>query len=110
MNLVTKTQKIKDVAASWHRQYYKKSQRCIPDADKAAIYEALLALHEGASEDQVAEAIGNRSWTSNRCSECGNDVEALVQVGEEPSYESITAWLCGDCINRAAALLNDSNG
>jgi hypothetical protein len=56
------------------------------------------------TEADVAAAIGNDSWTSNRCDECGRDNEVVVTVGEPPDYESRTASLCPECLAKALQL------
>src|SRR5690348_10271210 len=49
----------------------------------------------------VDEIIGNDSWTGLKCNECGDpDNDAVVQVGEEPDYESATAYLCLTCVEK----------
>lgn len=67
------------------------------------IYESLLALGPGPGPDDVDRVIGNRSWTSlPTCGGCGKDgLEIVVQVGEDPDYESRTAYLCGPCLREA---------
>ena len=38
------------------------------------------------------------------CGECGIDKIPVVLIGENPDYESYTAYLCYDCIKKAVAL------
>lgn len=41
-----------------------------------------------------------------RCDECGaKDIPALVMVGQEPSFDSNTAWLCLSCAEEAACAI-----
>ena len=49
---------------------------------------------------KIENIIGNSSWTDLTCSECGKYVKKVVQVGEEPDYESATVFLCVKCIKR----------
>lgn len=37
----------------------------------------------------------------SECSECGKENLYLLQIGETPDYDSNTALLCFDCINKA---------
>jgi hypothetical protein len=61
---------------------------------------------ETATAEQVGEIIGNRSWACPRsCDECGQETWQLVQLGEEPDYESRTASICSDCLRAALRLL-----
>jgi hypothetical protein len=39
------------------------------------------------------------------CNECGKSVDCVVQVGEEPDYESRTAYICEACLLKACALI-----
>jgi hypothetical protein len=105
MKLVTIRSQIRDVAKRWHQQYgpgnpYSK------DLDKISIGKALDRLDtESATADDVAAIIGNRSWAEEKeCDECGAKGD-VVEVGEEPDYESRTAMLCYGCVCKALALL-----
>ena len=73
--------------------------------DDAPIYNPshLLGFFSTIIPDAVNDIIGNQSWTQCSCSECNRDVDAVVQLGQEPDYESSTAWICRDCIKLAAA-------
>jgi len=68
------------------------------------ISENLKALGPSPEPSEVDSVIGNGSWTRLTCSECGQDVDEVVQVGDEPDYESSTAWLCRPCLKSAAEL------
>ena len=95
MEVISKKKLIKDVAKRWSSQYPTGG-----DGDKAIIYRNLVA-QQPETEDEVEEIIGNRSWTRNDCGECGKDVSVLVQLGQEPDYESSTAYVCLDCLQEA---------
>ena len=41
------------------------------------------------------------------CSECNTSSDYTVRVGEEPDYESLTAYLCEKCLHAAVNLLED---
>jgi cyclase len=43
-------------------------------------------------------------WTRMECTECNQDSEQLIQVGQEPDYDSATAFLCWRCAINAVAL------
>ena len=50
------------------------------------------------------------SATINKCSECGRDTDDIfVEMGEEPEYDSWTAYLCLSCIKKAGALIEKNN-
>lgn len=64
---------------------------------------ALDALGPNPSPDAVKAL-----WPSAiglTCHECERDVEEVVEVGEEPDYESHTARLCGQCLLKTLTLL-----
>lgn len=69
------------------------------------IYDALVALGPTPCPDKVDEVIGNGSWTHLYCNECRQRVDLAVCVGEEPDYDSATAYLCEPCLRAAYALL-----
>jgi hypothetical protein len=89
---------IRGVAAAWRRQYPRDFER---------IHERLCAIDvETATAADVEAIIGNRSWTIvPRCHGCGLGAELVVEVGEEPDYESSTATLCESCLRDALATL-----
>lgn len=65
-------------------------------------YNELLALGPNPSPNDIDETIGNDSWTSvPRCSECSSRPDCVVEIGEEPDYESSTAWMCRKCLRAA---------
>jgi len=46
------------------------------------------------------------TWTDvPTCDECGQSKDAVVRVGEEPDYESSTAFVCRDCLSEALGLV-----
>ena len=98
MELINERQLIRGVADKWRRQYR---------GDKRDIQEKLAALDpETATAKDVFEIVGNDSWTiPPSCSECGAEASEIVQVGEEPDYESNTAYICGPCLLKACALM-----
>lgn len=105
--LITSRALIRKVAQRWHKQYFRDGKwHSGLSMDAPAIYSRLLALDlETATSDDVTAVIGNASWNDLRCSECERKVDAVCEVGEEPDYESATAYLCIDCLRRAMAAM-----
>lgn len=99
MRRITRQGMANDAARRWHEQYHKNGD--VP-GDKGEIYRALVALGPTPNPDNVDRVIGNGSWTSTRiCGECRREGETpqlttddRFEVGEEPDYESSTAYLC----------------
>jgi hypothetical protein len=104
MQLVTKRDKITNIAQAWKRQYYGGGKW--GDSMRGStrdVWEQLKALSD-ATEPSIAAIIGNDSWTRNECTECGQDVDVLVQMGEEPDWESSTINACPQCLRKALEL------
>lgn len=114
MNLITQRMLIRAVAAKWRKQYepfknyaplFSARMGLSHDLTKRQIAEKLDAIDgETATADDVANIIGSRSWTRLECHECNRDVDAVVEVGEAPDYESRTAQLCRECAEKAASI------
>lgn len=63
-------------------------------------YTELQSLGSNPDPDDVDRVIGNNYWTSLTCDECRSNVEVVIRVGEEPDYESNTAYICLPCISK----------
>lgn len=102
--LTTRSQ-IRGVAKSWQDQYP------IVHEHHEGIRECLDALDgETATAADVAAIIGNDSWTALACDVCGDDVAALVRLGDEPDYDSRTLSVCDGCLASASARLAAATG
>jgi hypothetical protein len=104
MKLINERTQIREVSERWTEQYGSSSE-----ANKTIIKKALeLIDKETATAKDLKEIIGNDSWTQvERCNECGARALEVVRVGEEPDYESNTAYLCKPCIEKALALFSN---
>lgn len=100
MKIIRQQDLIRGVAALWKGAYFDRLGKWYGE-DKRAIWEKLAALPSNATADDVASAIGNRSWTTLKCDECGDEVTDVLQVGQEPDYESATVDLCFYCVTLA---------
>ena len=99
MKLITR----QSMANEAHAELIKRYPECAETIGKK-----LLALGENPSPDAVDAVIGNSSWTMTpRCDECGSEEVPVVQVGEEPDYESNTAILCESCLTQAVSLFTN---
>lgn len=115
MKLTTQRDLIRAIATRWRRQYEPFTYDDKPlfsvrngyrqPIPKKAIAEKLDALDkETATPADVAEIIGNESWTRLTCDECGKDTDSVLTVGQEPDYESHTASLCRSCVEQASSI------
>ena len=75
---------------------------------KEAIYHKLIALGNNPEPNDVDATIGNGSWTRLTCNECGKEKEMVAEVGETPDWESNTANICMDCIDKLNQLTRQS--
>jgi hypothetical protein len=97
MELVTRRTLAAEAADRWVAQY---------KGNLGGKASAIRALGESPDPDAVDAIIGNGSWTSvPECNECKADVAAVVRIGDEPDYESNTAWVCEDCLKKALAVI-----
>lgn len=113
MKLITVSDKCKAIAERWKEQYgdFKDDDLYIKKGvlSKRKIYSQLLALHGQGTPEEINEIIGNDSWTAVRCWECNrSDMPVVVELGQEPDYESITTWICKDCLRKAIELIGES--
>ena len=87
-------------ASKWKQTYFRKGEWQYGN-DKEVIYYKLVALGYHPNYKDVDEAIGNTSWTNIYCNECNESVLKVIQLGEEPDYESSTACICKSCLLKA---------
>ena len=107
MRIITTKQLALKATDRWYSQYFKNGNWARHGNDKREIYENLEKLGENPTPKQVNETIGNDSWTRLRCHECKEHVDLVVEVGEEPDYESSTANLCKSCLTSLYELIKE---
>lgn len=107
MRVFTKRGIIRNILQSWKFQYFIDGEWKYGE-DNEVIYKELCKLNlETCSAEDVNKTIGNTSWTYLRCDECSEEVDELVELGEEPDYESRTANVCKSCLIRAIEALGE---
>lgn len=107
MKVITHRTQIREVAEKWKAQYFRRDKwQPMSSGGTKGIYDALRALNtETATAADVAAIIGNCSWVKDlECSECRKTFPVIVEVGDEPDYESCTAWMCVGCLREAVRL------
>lgn len=106
MRVLDEHARVRDAIQDWINSY---GLTATYGADKRGrqIGKELLALNQAtATADEVAEIIGNDSWSGKlSCGECGTKTWDIIEIGERPDYESATAYLCSDCLRKALVLL-----
>lgn len=116
MNLLSERNQVRTVAERWKRQY--------PDLWRPAVAGKngeprrrgdILAELSGLDNDtataaDVAEIVGNSFWCcAMACHECGQSSWDVVELGEEPDWESSTVRICIDCLRKAVALVESAH-
>ena len=100
MKLITERDLIRNVLDSWCAQYPEKI------GENYQIMKKLMDLNrETATSEEVNAIIGNETWTSINCDQCGKYVSLAVIVGQEPDVDSNTVIVCDRCLNYAYDLL-----
>lgn len=49
-----------------------------------------------------------KEYEYTQCDECGQECDMLILLGQEPDYESSTAGICKNCLDRAVKCLEYS--
>lgn len=103
MKKITRRDVIRRVVDSWENQYC----HCKEGDWKLTVLDKLAELDlETVDRTVIDEIIGNDSWTKLSCNQCEKDVEELVHLGDEPDYDSITFYICKDCLQMALNVAN----
>jgi hypothetical protein len=89
---------IKDVPKRWANQYDSNSYY---GQAKSETTKKLLSLISPFTAVEVNEIIGNDSWTKLLCTECNENCESVVRIGDEPEYDARWVDLCDECLEKA---------
>lgn len=108
MKLITRQDLANTVAERWRKQYQLEDgswrQLYIGVGDSKSIFIQLIDLGPQPKPDDINKIIGNGTWTGLTCDECDRDVDEVVQLGEQPNYDSSTASICRLCLRQATEL------
>lgn len=102
MDLITKSDILKGLPDHYKHQY--RTNFVFFDGQSSDYILSLLKAEKPLTEQRAIEILGGTSWTSLKCDECNREVQAVVQLGQEPDYESATACICVDCLSEAVKL------
>lgn len=96
------------VAERWRKQYQRGTTwTCNSNNDAQAIYDQLSALNpETATLADIDGIIGNSTWTTTQCVGCGQNVGTYVRFAQD----DVEIEVCGDCLEKGAALLRLTSG
>jgi len=101
MRIITRQSLANKVAERWAGQYKGGAY----GADKHDKLKKLRALGDAPNPNDIDLVIGNNSWTRTSCHECGKDNIDVVEIGQDPDYESYTADICKPCLEKALGIL-----
>lgn len=103
--LITRESRAREAAELFKRAQFDGRTWTYGD-DRRVMYEKLV---EANGDPDKVSAILSSGWCTHSCSACGEESSVTVQVGDEPDYESSTAWLCPPCLRAAVALLPEGS-
>ena len=63
-------------------------------------------INKHTTREEYKEIFGHEAPSVHKCDECNNEEpEAVVMLGEEPDWESNTAYICAKCLLKAMCLI-----
>lgn len=111
MKTITTIDLIRGVAEKWRKRYepfdelpivFSVRQGITTSRPSREVYDKLEVLDpETATAEEVNRIIGNDTWTSLVCEECGSITDAVVVVEGEDANVS----LCFPCVEKAHTLM-----
>ena len=105
MKIFDEREQVKRAIRQWIEQYGPVSTYGADNRGRSVGAELMALDQDTATSAQVNEIIGS-AWVSEyECGECGKKSWRIVEIGQEPDYESATAYLCADCLRSALQLL-----
>jgi len=113
MKVISRIERAQLAYSRW-QSTYQSGYKELWGSDKEKIGSQLRDMREAAMDgapltpEMVNEVIGNTSWTSVECDECGKQVESAMMVGQEEDHDSRTATICLLCLKKAVALLENN--
>ena len=104
MKLITKQINVEEIALRWRYSYYRNSEWY--DEERKDIHAKLCAKinDKNVTEQDIADIIGNATWTEMLCQECGTSVEKLAVFGNNDSDD---VRVCKKCLERAIVKMKE---
>lgn len=97
----------KGVAERWGDTYHDAGGwRRVSSGNSKDIHDRLCDLGPTPNPEDVAKAIGNKSWTHLNCAGCGY-VTRAVNVAAE--HASDTVYMCRDCLKEALRVIEEKS-
>ena len=114
MKLITIRSQILSVIDRFKEQYGNrfKEKRIDRDETWGDVYNKLNNLDlETTTAKDVEYIMGNCSWACPKeCNECNKRVNEVIEIGQEPDYDSATVLVCEDCLKKALNLITSLKG
>ena len=107
MKVIKKDYKLDTLLERLKRQFYRDGKWIRNVYDLESNYSKLAQL-EKLTPELIIEIVGRPIWDKLLCDECENDVDRLIQVGEELDYYSSTANICLRCLNEAIEKITEN--
>lgn len=110
MKVLIQRELILQVVGRWKAQYpidYQFGTGRSSDAILSELKNLDLSTCSASEVDRIIECGSERcsGWVSFNCNECNSYKDWVVQVGDEPDYDSATVQLCRECLQKAVDLL-----
>lgn len=96
MKLITKQIKIDEAVKCWDYCYKNGTKDSYGRIEAEKIHNL-----SNPTATEINEIIGNNSWTELICNECNEDVDNIMELGEELDEDTRTVWICKDCLMQA---------
>lgn len=104
IRLVTREEKGAGAAQAWKEQYFDQQTGLWRSTAYGPSHKTYRRIQRcKGNPDAIEKAIGNNSWTTSYCDNCGEASPVVVEMFEL-SPEN-TANYCKECIRKAAVLL-----
>lgn len=109
MKVITKQSLIDNLPERWFNGYGLKDTRSnfrLANNKMALdIYNELIE-NKPLTEEKIIKIIGHASWITEYCNECNKPNDYIIEIGQEPDYDSATAKMCINCLNKAVKELS----
>lgn len=103
MKLITRQSKVEPAIEGFLKNYpFYKSYGGYWTEERLA---AVSSLDPDTATPADVARVMNEHHVENRCDECEQDFDTLVQIGQEPDYDARWLCLCEGCLKSAASLL-----
>ena len=109
MRIYTLQDKINDVADAWKAQFYgyEFSGQWFPLADGRPTETIWELLKSAKTAEQIEAIVGNKTWTTMKCEECGVEIKEAIRLGEGSAYGSNAILICMNCFEKAEGVIRE---